>query len=136
MAPSMFLLRLPGIGACGLLFLAGCAPHPSAAPAPPLSSPLKISLQLTPPKPQQLDPTLFKVQVRDRSGKPISSAIVTVNLAMPTMDMGRNAVLMNAGEPGQYRGIGRFTMAGSWGVTVTATKGKDRATQIFPVEVQ
>ena len=135
MAFSTFLLRLPRTGAGGLLFLVGCASHPSAAPAPPQSLPLKISLQLTLPKPQQLDPTLFKVQVRDRSGKPISSAIVTVNLAMPTMEMSRNAVLMNAGEPGQYMGIGRFTMAGSWSVTVTATKGKDRASQTFPVEV-
>ena len=131
-----FRLLLPGIGAGGLLFVAGCTPHPASAPAAPQNSSLKISLQIVPAKPRQLDPTHFTAQVRDRSGKPISSAIVTVNLAMPAMDMGRNAVLMNAGEPGQYRGIGRFTMAGSWGVTVTATKGKDRATQIFPVEVQ
>ncbi len=133
MALSAF--RLPRIVVGGLLFAAGCTPHPSAAPALPQNSPLKISLQLTPPKPQQLDPTLFKVQVRDRSGKPISGAIVTVNLAMPTMDMGRNAVVMNAREPGQYGGTGRFTMAGSWGMTVTAEKGKDSTSQTFPVEV-
>jgi nitrogen fixation protein FixH len=91
---------------------------------------------MAPAKPQQLDPILFTVQVRNRSGKPISSAIVTVNLAMPTMDMGRNSVVMSAVKPGQYVGTGRFTMAGSWEATVTAAKGKDGGDRVFPVEVQ
>ena len=135
MAPSKFLFWLPSIGAAGLLFIAGCAPHPAAVP-PPQKSSLQVTLQMAPAKPRQLDPTLFTVQVSDRSGKPISSAMVTVDLAMPTMDMGRNTVMMSAVKPGQYGGTGRFTMAGSWEVTVTAAKGKDGADRVVPVEVQ
>ena len=133
----LFQLRLllPRIGAGGLLFVAGCTHHPASTIIAPQNSSLKISLQIVPAKPRQLDPTLFTVKVVDRSGKPTSGAKLTVNLAMPTMDMGRNAVVMNAQKPGQYGGTGRFTMAGSWGVTVTAEKGKDRTSQIFPVEV-
>ena len=131
----LFRLLLPRIGAGGLLLVAGCTPHPASAILAPQNSSLKISLQTLPAKPRQLDPILFTIKVMDRSGKPTSGAKLTVNLAMPTMDMGRNAVVMNAQKPGQYGGTGRFTMAGSWGVTVTAEKGKDRTSQIFPVEV-
>ncbi len=134
------LIRLPRIGAGGLLFfshliLVGCAPHPAAVP-PPQQSSLQITLQATPTKPRQLDPTTFTVRVADRSGKPITDVAVTAELAMPTMDMGRNAVVMNLVEPGRYDGTGRFTMAGPWTVSVRAVRGKEVSQQSFPVEVQ
>lgn len=135
MVPRTFLL--PRIGVGGLLvLLTGCSPHPSAAPAPLQNSPLKITLQLTPPKPRQLDPILLTVYVKDLRGRPVSAAVMQTNLAMPSMDMGRNSVVMNAVEPGTYGGTGRFTMAGSWQVTVCAVSGKDRVSQSFPVDVQ
>jgi len=140
MASESFLIRLPRIGAGGVLLfsclvLAGCTPHPAATP-PPQQTSLQTTLQATPAKPRQLDPTTFTVRIADKSGKPITDAAVTAELAMPTMDMGRNAIVMNPVEPGRYTGAGRFTMAGSWIVTVRAVRGKDVSQQSFPVEVQ
>lgn len=144
MASESFLirhqLRLPRIGAGGLILfsfsvLTGCTPHPAATPLPQQPS-LQITFQATPANPRQLDPTTFTVRIADKSEKPISDAAVMAELAMPTMDMGRNAIAMNCVEPGRYTGSGRFTMAGSWTVTVHAARGKDMSQQTFPVEVQ
>lgn len=135
MAPNNFLIWLPGmVGAVTLLLVAGCTPHPVAAP-PPQKSSFQITLQMTPAKPRQLDPTAFTVQLTDRAGKLIPNAVVTADLAMPTMDMGRNSVVLNPVEPGRYGGTGRFTMAGSWIVTLRASRGKEVSQQAFPVEV-
>jgi len=89
----------------------------------------------TPAHPRQLDPTGLEVHLTDASGKPVSGAIITASLTMPTMDMGRNQVALS-GAGGAYKGAGRFTMSGSWLVTITARQGGDTLRQSFPVDVQ
>ncbi|MBV9850756.1 MAG: FixH family protein [Armatimonadetes bacterium] len=120
-----------------LLALDGCAPRKDAPPgATPVNPNLRIALATRPPVPRQLDPTQFTIMVKDAHGRPISGATVTADLTMPGMDMGENKVALTPQAPGTYAGAGRFTMAGSWRVTVTAVRANDRSAQSFPITVQ
>lgn len=118
------------------LLCAGCAPHPAAPPVETRNPNLHLALDMTPRPPTSLDPTVLTVRVTDAAGKPVSGATVTINLDMPAMPMGRNEVKAGETRAGTYVGMGRFTMAGAWRVTVTARKRSERATQGFPVEVR
>ena len=122
------------------LLCAGCASRtasPSEAPHPPASTAnWQMTLTAVPARPRQLDPTRFQVQLRDRSGKPVTGAQVSVQLAMPAMDMGRNEVTAQAGAAGVYTASGRFTMPGDWQVTVQTDKGAAHQSQSFPITVQ
>jgi len=126
------------IGAEIIFFLlcSGCAPHP---PAPTREEPnphLTLALGIAPRPATSLDPTVFTVRVTDAAGKPLSGVRVEVALAMPVMEMGRNAVVMQETRAGTYIGTGRFTMAGDWRATVTASQGGEHAARNFPVQVR
>jgi len=120
----------------GCLLCAGCASRPAALLPDQPDARLHLALQVTPVQPRQLDPTAFTVRVTDASGHPVTGASVTADLAMPTMDMGRNEVAARPGRPGSYTGTGRFTMSGAWQVAVTVRRGTEAARQSFPVNVQ
>jgi nitrogen fixation protein FixH len=126
------------VAALILLFLcAGCANRP--APKTTVTTPTvdwRIALSATPVVPRQLDPAQFRVQVTDHAGKPVTGAQVIVQLAMPSMDMGRNQIAAQAGAAGVYTASGRFTMPGDWQVTVQADKGAAHQSQSFPITVQ
>ncbi len=97
----------------------------------------RMALTCTPAAPRQLDPAQFRVQLTDSAGEPVAGAVVTLALAMPTMDMGRNEVPATAsGAPGVYTGTGRFTMPGDWSATVQASKGDRQQVQSFPIAVR
>ena len=119
-----------------LLFLvlcAGCAPRP-ATPPEARNPQMNLALEMTPRLPKSLDPTALTVRVTDAGGKAVSGATVFLHLDMPAMAMGRNEVKARETQAGVYVGTGRFTMAGAWRVTVTASKGSERATQVFSVK--
>jgi len=97
---------------------------------------LLMTLQIQPVHPQQLDPTQFQIRLSDRYGKPVQGAAITADLEMPSMEMGTNQVALKPVAPGVYTGIGRFTMAGSWEVHLTAGTKTQTATKTFPIEVQ
>jgi nitrogen fixation protein FixH len=124
-------------GAALLLVLvgAGCASHNTPAPAASTAQ-WRIALASAPASPRQLDPAQFNVQIADSSGRPVSGASVTVQLAMPTMDMGQNQVTAQAGAAGVYTAMGRFTMPGDWQLTVQADKGALHQSQSFPITVR
>jgi membrane fusion protein, copper/silver efflux system len=71
---------------------------------------------------------LFTVTLADADGKPIPDAQVTVTLVMPAMPSMNMPEMRNSfdlrWDPGHqsYAGSGRVPMAGSWNVTVVATK--------------
>jgi len=119
-----------------LVLCAGCAPHPAAPPAEARNPNLTLELDVAPRPATSLDPTRLTVRVTDAAGKSVSGADVTLRLDMPAMPMGENAVRTRETTAGTYAGMGRFTMAGAWRVTVTASKGPERATQAFPVGVR
>ncbi len=86
-----------------------------------------ITLRTDPDPPRNGDNT-FVVTVKDAQGAPVTDAAVAVRLymaPMPSMNMPAMksdvALLHVAG--GEYRGQGRFTMAGRWDATVTVTRG-------------
>lgn len=119
---------------CLALACAGCA-HPAASP-PPSNAQWHMTLTLLPAAPLRLDPTQLNVQIADNRGGLVSGAAVTMNLTMPTMDMGQNQVPAKARAAGVYTATGRFTMPGHWQATVQADKGALHQTQSFPVTVQ
>lgn len=123
--------------ACALLLLpVGCARPKPAAPPAPVSPNLHISLTISPAPPRQLDLSVFTVTVMDAQSRPVKEANVSVRLTMPTMAMPENVVTPKPVEAGTWVGAGRFTMAGTWQATVTATQGADKTTQAFPVTVK
>ena len=100
---------------------------------------LHLALDMTPRPVTSLDPTAFRVRITDAAGQPVRGAAVTVRLDMPAMAMGDNGITTRETTAGTYAGTGRFTMAGTWRVTVTASKGPERtmrAVQAFAVEVR
>ena len=91
------------------------------------------------PDPPTTGENVFEVTVKDRSGQPVSDADVSVQLfmpAMPTMNMPamRNEVKLPHAGGGVYRGPGQVLMAGTWDVTVTATRaGQQIGSRKFPL---
>jgi nitrogen fixation protein FixH len=67
------------------------------------------------------------VTVRQPDGTAVTDAAVTAVFSMPAMPamnmpaMRAEATLMHV-EGGLYRGMGQLSMAGTWNVTVTATR--------------
>jgi len=125
-----------GGGALLLLLCAGCAPHPAAPPVEARNPQMNLALDMTPRPATSLDPTALSVRITDAAGKPVRGAAVTLRLDMPAMAMGDNRVTAHETTAGVYVGMGRFTMAGAWCVTVTAVKEPGRATQVFPVKAR
>ncbi len=119
-----------------VLLCAGCTPRAATPPREALNPNLRLALVTTPSPPSSLDPTTFTVQASDTKGRPVSGATVSVRLDMPAMTMGNNEIPIMPGEAGVYVGMGRFTMAGDWRVTVTAVQGGRSATQGFPLRVR
>ncbi len=119
---------------------AGCASRDSTTPpvsmAQASAAQWRIALTSIPAAPRQLDPAQFRVQITGSDGRPVSGASVTVQLAMPTMDMGQNQASAQPGAAGVYTAAGRFTMPGNWQVTVQADKGALHQSQSFPITVQ
>ena len=144
-----YSLFLPAVLLC-----AGCAPKqqpsppasppqvaPAAAPSAdsavtPATASRQITLGWTPKQPRSLDPTQFTVHLFGAGGQPQSAGNVSLSLAMPTMDMGKNAVSLKATAPGVYIGTSRFSMAGDWLATVKVTTGKAVKTVVIPISVK
>jgi nitrogen fixation protein FixH len=124
-----------GVITVASVLAAGCSPR-AGSPLHADTAHWKIAFAVTPEQPRQLDPAQFKVQVTDKNKTPVSGAAVTVGLAMPAMDMGRNDVRLHEAPPGTYTGTGRFTMPGDWEAAVSADKGAAHQSQTFPVSVR
>jgi nitrogen fixation protein FixH len=71
----------------------------------------------------------FDVTVR-RGGAPVTDATVTAAFSMPAMpsmnmpEMHGTATLAPQGE-GRYRGTGQLSMAGTWNVVITVSRGTE-----------
>jgi len=81
----------------------------------------------TEPSPPHKGANTFRVKLTDASGKPISSAQVTVTFYMPAMPaMGMAAMKTTAAltdkSNGLYEGSGELGSGGTWQVTITAQK--------------
>lgn len=107
--------------------------HMGAAAAPPAArdeqaGTFNIAFTTSPSPPRAGD-NRFEVVVKDKDGKVVSGA--TVSLAfymppMPSMNMPamRNTVVLTSAGNGVYQGEGTIMMAGGWDVTITVTRGQ------------
>ena len=87
---------------------------------------MAIDFRSEPDPPKSGDNTI-EVTVRQPDGTAITDAAVTAVFsmpAMPAMNMPamRSETTLTHVEGGRYRGMGQLSMAGTWNVTVTATR--------------
>lgn len=121
-----------------LVFLAGCEKKQGTVAASfeggkSEPSAFKMALTTEPTPPVEDQATLFKLNLTDTSGKPVTGAEVKADLKMTSMDMGKNEVTLADKGSGNYEGRGTFTMAGPWKVTVTAKQGDKSGQQSFDI---
>lgn len=139
MKTPQFSVLLAAVAVAAAVILTGCqtiyppAPKPSANVQ---SADMRVTLAMRPAHPRQMDPVSFTVMAVDKEGKPVQNAHVSVELVMPFMEMGRNAVAFEPTGPDAYKGSGRFTMSGEWNVVVSVANGADKIVRPFPVRVR
>jgi len=127
-----------GAGLVVSLLTVGCGPSQAPAagnsegqsrPSPPaatLTEGVSIDFSSEPDPPKSGDNTI-EVTVRQPDGAAITDAVVTAVFsmaAMPAMNMPamRTEAKLAHVEGGRYQGMGQLAMAGTWNVTVTATR--------------
>lgn len=102
-------------------------PAPAAQPGDAAAPGLDIQYR-NEPDPPHLGPNTIEVTVRQPDGSPITDATVATVFTMPAMPamnmpaMRSDAPLTHAGG-GVYRGTGQLSMAGTWTVNVTVSRG-------------
>lgn len=116
-------------------FVADPARYLQAAPAQPRlasgAGNVVIAFRTVPSPPRGAAENEFEVTVKDRQGKPVDGADVSVMLfmpAMPAMKMPemRNEVKLKGAGNGRYTGTGQIMMAGPWTATVSVKQnGKE-----------
>ena len=122
-----------------LILGAGCSPNASApaggagdrqpsAATTPASSTEGVAIDFrSDPDPPKSGDNAIEVTVRQPDGAAVTDAAVTAIFSMPAMPA-MNMPAMRAEttlthvEGGLYRGMGQLAMAGTWNVTVTATR--------------
>ena len=98
----------------------------NAVPAATSTEGVTIDFSSEPDPPKSGDNTI-EVTVRQPDGTAITDALVTAVFSMPAMPamnmpaMRAEAKLTHV-EGGRYQGMGQLAMAGTWNVTVTATR--------------
>jgi nitrogen fixation protein FixH len=104
----------------------GQAPAGNSVPAATSTEGVTIDFSSEPDPPKSGDNTI-EVTVRQPDGTAITDAVVTAVFSMPAMPamnmpaMRAEAKLTHV-ERGRYQGMGQLAMAGTWNVTVTATR--------------
>ena len=99
---------------------------PAAAPAPGATEGVSIEFHSEPDPPKSGD-NAIEVTVHQPDGAAVTDAAVTAVFtmpAMPAMNMPamRAETTLTHVDGGRYRGNGQLSMAGTWNVTVTATR--------------
>lgn len=123
--------------AATLVLAGGCGGEPPAAAGPQRAriGSLSVTLETVPSPPVSKQDVLFRLQVADGKGEPVTDAGAAVSLSMPGMNHGENAVRLSHREAGVYEGTGIFVMAGRWAVDVTVARRGERATARFLLQV-
>jgi hypothetical protein len=136
------VIRPVGITVCVTvvvsILVSGCtssqeAPATGSEGQPPPASGAKASAEgvaidfRSQPDPPKSGDNTIEVTVRQPDGSAVTDAVVTAVFsmpAMPAMNMPamRNEAKLTHVEGGLYRGMGQLSMAGTWNVTVTATR--------------
>jgi hypothetical protein len=91
---------------------------------------LNVALVMT-PAPAAFSTTTFDIAITDEKGAPVSDAIVSLDLTMPSMYMPANRPRAQALGDGKYRATGRFTMRGGWQIAVIIERAGQKQTAFF-----
>jgi YtkA-like len=67
-------------------------------------------------------PNTLSFELRDRSGKPVSDAVIQVQPVMTTMAMESPTMVVKATDGGRYVAQPQFLMAGDWRLDLTITQ--------------
>jgi len=94
---------------------------------------LLVSLALDPYPPSSAGN--FDVTLADASGQPISDATISLDLTMPAMPMPVNKLSMDPVSVGKYQASGYFTMRGLWRIEVIITRGDQKQSVFFDVNL-
>jgi hypothetical protein len=77
-----------------------------------------VTLTLSPYPPNASRTTNFDVTITDQNGQPVTEAVISLDLTMPSMYMPPNQVNLGTVGNGNYASPGRFTMRGMWRIEV------------------
>ena len=103
------------------------------------AGPYQVTLQVNPNPPPITQPATLSIQILENNSKrPVSSAIVTLESNMVTMDMGTGQVEARSQHNGTYLASVQFSMSGPWQVQVVISMpGESRTFKaIFEVAAQ
>ncbi len=83
------------------------------------AGPYQVTLQVNPNPPPITQPATLSIQILEHNSKrPVSSAKVTLESNMATMDMGTGQVAAKSQHDGTYLASVQFSMSGPWQVQV------------------
>ncbi len=107
-----------------LALVAGCKGRLSTnSPTMYVAGDLRIGVKVEPDPPKEGENT-FNIFVADGNGKPVFDAKVSFKVEMPTMGMGGGEVQAQGDGKGVYSGKASTSMAGTWHLAVTVTRGQ------------
>ena len=103
------------------------------------AGPYQVTLQVNPNPPPITQPATLSLQIRENNSKrPVSSARVTLESNMVTMDMGTAQIEAKSQHDGTYLASVQFSMSGPWQVQVLISMPGESQTfsTTFDVTVQ
>ncbi len=103
------------------------------------AGPYQVTLQVNPNPPPITQPATLSIQVLENNSKrPVSSAKVTLESNMVTMDMGTGQVAAKSQHDGTYLASVQFSMSGPWQVQVVISMPGESQTYsaVFEVAAQ
>jgi YtkA-like len=111
-----FLILITWIGT----IITSVVPHHATAQVQTAQAgPYQVTLQVNPNPPPITQPATLSIQIREHNSKrPVSSAKVTLESNMVTMDMGTGQVAAKSQHDGTYLASVQFSMSGPWQVQV------------------
>ena len=111
-----FLILMTWIGT----IITSVVPHRVTAQIQTMQAgPYQVTLQVNPNPPPITQPATLSIQILEHNSKrPVSSAKVTLESNMVTMDMGTGQVAAKSQHDGTYLASVQFSMSGPWQVQV------------------
>jgi len=103
------------------------------------AGPYQVTLQVNPNPPPITQPATLSIQILENNSKrPVSSAKVTLESNMVTMDMGTGQVEAKSQHNGTYLARVQFSMSGPWQVQVVISMPGESQTYsaVFEVAAQ
>jgi len=103
------------------------------------AGPYQVTLQVNPNPPPITQPATLSIQILEHNSKrPVSSAKVTLESNMATMDMGTGQVAAKSQHDGTYLASVQFSMSGPWQVQVVISMPGESQTYsaVFEVAAQ